>query len=322
VVDIRRPVVGLNHPDNQPGAFWKANALALRRFLEWPANCVVLEVRCGGAEADLGSSKGSQAMLTLDLKAKRALVTGANSGIGEATALMLADAGADVVVNYVAGAEAAEAVAAAVRAKGRQSFAIRADVSDAGQVASMIARVAQDWGGIDILVNNAGIDGKASVSWESDVEAWRKVIDVNLLGTFLCCREGLRQMVPQRAGVIVNLSSVHEMIPWSGFSAYAASKAAVSMLTKTLAQEAAPYGVRVLALAPGAIRTPINSNVWSDAAGLADLTKKIPMARLGEPGEVARMVVVLASDFASYATGTTVFVDGGMTDFADFAHGG
>lgn len=261
-------------------------------------------------------------MLNLDLHAKRALVTGANSGIGEATALMLADAGADVVVNYVDGAEAAEAVAAAVTAKGRRSFAARADISDAGQVANMVARMAQDWGGIDILVNNAGIDGKAAPGWDADVDAWRKVIEINLLGTFLCSREALRRMVPQKAGVIVNMSSVHEIIPWSGYSAYAASKAGVSMLTKTLAQEAAPFGVRVLALAPGAVRTPINRNVWGDPAGLADLNKKIPMGRLGEPDEVAKMVAVLASDFASYATGTTVFVDGGMTDFADFAHGG
>lgn len=261
-------------------------------------------------------------MLNLNLHAKRALVTGANSGIGEATALMLADAGADVMVNYVDGTQAAEAVAAAVMAKGKRSAAVRADISDAGQVASMVARMVQDWGGIDILVNNAGIDGKAALSWDADVDAWRKVIEVNLLGTFLCSREALRHMVPQKAGVIVNMSSVHEIIPWSGYSAYAASKAAVSMLTKTLAQEAAPFNVRVLALAPGAVRTPINRNVWADAAGLADLNKKIPMGRLGEPDEVARMVAVLASGFASYATGTTVFVDGGMTDYAAFAHGG
>jgi NAD(P)-dependent dehydrogenase (short-subunit alcohol dehydrogenase family) len=261
-------------------------------------------------------------MLKVDLRARRALVTGANSGIGEATALKLAEAGADVVVNYLGGPDAAEAVAAAVHTMGRRSFAIRADISDAGQVAGMMTRMVQEWGGIDLLVNNAGVDGRTAVAWEAEPEVWRKVIDVNLFGTFLCCREALRLMVPQRAGVIVNMSSVHEVIPWSGFSAYAASKAAVSMLTKTLAQEAAPHGVRVLALAPGAIRTPINSNVWGDPAGLADLTKKIPMARLGEPAEVARMVAVLASDFASYATGTTVFVDGGMTDFADFAHGG
>ncbi|GLQ56190.1 glucose 1-dehydrogenase [Devosia nitrariae] len=261
-------------------------------------------------------------MLALDLKGKRALVTGANSGIGEATALMLADAGADVVVNYLERAETAESVSAAIRAKGSRSFAVHADISDATQVSSMMARMAQEWGGIDILVNNAGIDGHSALGWEADVGAWRKVINVNLFGAFLCSREALRRMVAQRAGVIVNLSSVHEMITWGGFSAYTASKAAVSMLTKTLAQEAAPHGVRVIALAPGAVKTPINRNVWGDAAGLADLKRKIPMGRLAEPEEIARMVAVLASDFASYATGTTLFVDGGMTDFADFAHGG
>jgi len=134
--------------------------------------------------------------------------------------------------------------------------------------------------------------------------------------------EALGRMVPQGAGVIINMTSVHEIIPWTGYSAYTASKAGISMLTKTLAQEAAPHGVRVLAVAPGAIKTSINQPVWSDKAGLADLDKKIPMGRLGERDEVASIVALLASGLASYMTGTTVFVDGGMTDFASFAHGG
>jgi len=261
-------------------------------------------------------------MLNIDLSGKRALVTGANSGIGEAIVGKLAAAGADVAINFVADPEAADAVAARVRADGRKALTIRADIADPAQVEQMFAQMVTAWGGIDILVNNAGIDGTSALGWEADTEAWRKVLEVNLFGTFYCCREALGRMVPQGAGVIINMTSVHEIIPWTGYSAYTASKAGISMLTKTLAQEAAPHGVRVLAVAPGAIKTSINQPVWSDKAGLADLDKKIPMGRLGGRDEVASIVALLASGLASYMTGTTVFVDGGMTDFASFAHGG
>jgi NAD(P)-dependent dehydrogenase (short-subunit alcohol dehydrogenase family) len=129
-------------------------------------------------------------------------------------------------------------------------------------------------------------------------------------------------MVAQRSGVIINISSVHEQIPWSGYSAYAASKAALSMLSKTLAQEAGPFGVRVLCIAPGAIRTSINAAVWQDPAGIRDLLGKIPLGRVGEPLDVARLAVVLASEVAGYVTATSIFVDGGMSDYPDFSHGG
>ncbi|WP_417310419.1 3-oxoacyl-ACP reductase FabG [Devosia sp.] len=261
-------------------------------------------------------------MLSIDLSGKRALVTGANSGIGEAVALMLAEAGADVVVNFVAHKEAADDVVAKIAAKGRRAFAYEADISAPDQVAAMFDKMTTEWGGIDILVNNAGIDGKSSPAWSADFKSWKQVIDINLCGTFLCCQQALSRMTAQKAGAIVNMSSVHETIPWSGYSAYTASKAGISMLTKTLAQEAAPHGVRVLAVAPGAIKTTINQNVWGDPDGLADLDQKIPMGRMGEPEEIAHVVAVMASGFGSYVTGTTVFVDGGMLDYADFAHGG
>jgi glucose 1-dehydrogenase len=261
-------------------------------------------------------------MLSIDLTGKRTLVTGANSGIGEAIAMKLAAAGADIALNYVVQPEAAAKVADAVRQLGGRTLVVEADISDAAQVSAMFAAVDKAWGGIDILVNNAGIDGKSALAWECDLEAWKKVLEVNLFGTFQCCREALQRMIAQGNGVIVNLSSVHETIPWSGFSAYTSSKAAISMLTKTLAQEAAPHGVRVAAVAPGAIKTTINQNVWGDAAGLADLDQKIPMGRMGDPGEIANVVAMLASELGSYVTGTTVFVDGGMLDYADFAHGG
>jgi len=256
------------------------------------------------------------------LENKRAVVTGGNSGIGEAIAIALADAGARVCVNYVVHPEAAEQVVARIKGTGGDALAIAADVSELSQVERMFAALDRLWGGVDILVNNAGIDGPRAAGWDYPPDAWRRVLTINLEGAYACAREALRRMVPQRAGVVVNLTSVHELIPWTGYAAYTASKAALSMLTKTLAQEAAPHEVRVVAIAPGAIQTPINAAAWSDPATRADLIRKIPMARMGQPDEIAKMVVVLASDVASYVTGTTVFVDGGMTLYPSFMHGG
>lgn len=260
--------------------------------------------------------------MDISLHGKRALVTGGNSGIGKAVALVLAEAGAKVAVNYVAHPETAEALAQRIRNRHGEAMAVAADVSDPAAVAELFLRMDAVWDGIDILVNNAGIDGERAQAWETDLAAWRKVIEVNLYGSLYCAREALRRMVPQKSGVVLNMSSVHEEIAWSGYSAYGASKAAVSMLTKTLAQEAAPHGVRVLAIAPGAIKTSINRAVWSDPKMLQDLREKIPLNRIGEPHEVARMVALLVSDAASYVTGRTIFVDGGMTDYPSFAHGG
>jgi NAD(P)-dependent dehydrogenase (short-subunit alcohol dehydrogenase family) len=256
------------------------------------------------------------------LAGRRALVTGAATGIGAAIARQLAAAGSDVVVDHLKQPQQADEITADLRARGVRSFAIDADVSDPKSVAEMFRQIDADWGGIDILVNNAGLDGRAALAWQSELNDWRAVIEVNVFGAFYCAREALRRMTPARSGVIVNITSVHENVPWSGYSAYTASKAAVSMLTKTMAQEAARFGVRVLAVAPGAIKTDINRAVWSDEAGLADLETKIPMRRVGNPDEVARMVALLASDYASYVTGSTVFVDGGMLDYPSFAHGG
>jgi NAD(P)-dependent dehydrogenase (short-subunit alcohol dehydrogenase family) len=260
--------------------------------------------------------------MEIRLEGKRALVTGGNSGIGEAIVLALAEAGAHVAINFVSDPDVAQALVRSIQDQHGTAMAINGDVSDPADVALLFKTIVESWGGIDILINNAGIDGGRALCWETDIDAWRKVIDVNLLGSFYCAREALQRMVPQQSGVILNISSVHEEIAWSGYSSYAASKAAVSMLTKTLAQEAAPHGVRVLSLAPGAIRTPINRSVWSDRQSLQDLLEKIPLNRIGEPQEIAHMAVVLVSDIASYITGRTVFVDGGMTDYPDFAHGG
>jgi glucose 1-dehydrogenase len=258
----------------------------------------------------------------ISITGRRALVTGANSGIGASIATGLAAAGARVGVNYVVDPEAAETVVAGIRRAGGEAIALQADVSDADQVCRMFAAVDQAWGGIDVLVNNAGVDGPRALTWEADPEVWARVLRINLVGGFLCAREALKRMVAQKSGVVLNLTSVHEKIAWGGYGAYAASKAGLSMLTKTMAQEAAPFGVRVLSLAPGAIRTPINRAVWSDEASLADLLTKIPLGRMGEPDEIAQVVTFLVSDVASYLTGSTVYADGAMTDYPDFAHGG
>jgi NAD(P)-dependent dehydrogenase (short-subunit alcohol dehydrogenase family) len=260
--------------------------------------------------------------MEIRLDGKRAIVTGGSSGIGQAIAQALADSGAQVAIQYRTHAEEARAMADDIVRKGGKALAIKADVADPNDIESMFNQVEYAWGGVDILVNSAGMDGKRAMSWEADLQEWKRVIDVNLTGAFVCCQHALRRMTAQQSGVILNISSVHEIVAWSGYSAYASSKAGLAMLTKTLAQEAAPYNVRVMTIAPGAIKTPINQDVWSNPETLKDLLKKIPLNRMGTPEDIANMSVMLVSDAASYMTGNTVFVDGGLTDYPDFAHGG
>jgi NAD(P)-dependent dehydrogenase (short-subunit alcohol dehydrogenase family) len=260
--------------------------------------------------------------MDLGLSGKRVLITGGNSGLGAAIGAAFSAEGARVAINYVDHPEEAERLATLWGGTGMKVLTVEADVTKLEAVQAMFARLDADWGGIDILVNNAGIDGERAFAWEADPLAWNRVLSINLLGPFLCAREALKRMVPRGSGVILNTTSVHEEIAWSGYSAYAASKAGLSMIAKTLAQEAGPRGVRVVSIAPGAIRTSINAAVWKTPAGQADLLTKIALGRVGEPEDVARLAVVLASDIASYVTGTTVFVDGGMTDYPAFEHGG
>ncbi|AHG48860.1 glucose dehydrogenase (plasmid) [Rhizobium leguminosarum bv. trifolii CB782] len=260
--------------------------------------------------------------MDLGLTNKRVLVTGGNSGLGAAIARTFAAEGARVAINYLVNPQQSAALVEEFIAAGGEALQLRGDVSDPKAVEAMFRAIDDSWGGIDVLVNNAGIDGERALGWEADANAWSKVVEVNLKGTYLCAREALKRMVAQRSGVVLNTTSVHEVIAWAGYSAYTASKAGVSMMSKSLAQEAAPHGVRVLCIAPGAIRTPINQSVWQDAEGYADLLTKIPLGRIGEPEDVANMAIMLASDAASYITATTIFVDGGMTDYPSFAHGG
>jgi glucose 1-dehydrogenase len=263
------------------------------------------------------------------LKGQKALVTGASSGIGLGVAKALGAAGADVVVNYVSAPEAAERAAEEIRAAGSRALAIRADVSREDQVQAMFREMLGAWGTIDILVNNAGLQKDAAFS-EMTLEQWNTVIGVNLTGMFLCSREAVREMarrgvrpeVSRAAGKIICISSVHEMIPWAGHANYAASKGGVKLFMQTLAQELAPARVRVNSIAPGAIQTPINRDAWETPQALKSLLNLIPYGRIGQPEDIGRVAVFLASDDADYINGQTIFVDGGMTLYPEFAHGG
>jgi glucose 1-dehydrogenase len=263
------------------------------------------------------------------LAGQRALVTGANSGIGAACARALAAAGAKVVVNWVRGPEAAEAVVAAIVVEGGTAMAIRADVSVETEVQAMFAEMIAEWGSIDILVNNAGLQRDSPLA-EMSLADWNFVIGVNLTGQFLCAREAAREflrrgVVPEisaAAGKIVCMSSVHDIIPWAGHPNYASSKGGVAMLMKTMAQELASKKIRVNSIAPGAIRTPINRSAWETPEELASLLKLIPYGRIGEPEDIGRAVVWLASDDSDYVCGTTLYVDGGMTLYPEFRTGG
>lgn len=263
------------------------------------------------------------------LAGQKALVTGASSGIGRAIAIALGEAGADVVVNYVSGEEAAQKVVDAIAGHGSGGYACRADVSDEAQVEAMFESMIHEMGTIDILVNNAGLQQDAPFD-ALTLAQWNKVIGVNLTGQFLCSRAAVREfrrrgVVPEvssAAGKIICVSSVHEVIPWAGHVNYAASKGGVMLLMKSLAQEVAPYRIRVNSISPGAIRTPINTAAWSTPEAYAELMKLVPYKRIGEPDDIGRAAVWLASDYADYITGISLFVDGGMTLYPGFETGG
>jgi NAD(P)-dependent dehydrogenase (short-subunit alcohol dehydrogenase family) len=262
-------------------------------------------------------------VIAIELKGRKALITGGESGLGAATAKSLAQAGADVAISYRFKSDAADQVAAVARSFGVQAYTFQLDdISDTDQVDAMFRRVDQELGGLDILVNNAGTDGPRALCADSDIAAWRQVVEIDLFGAYYCARAAVQRMDKQGRGVIINTSSVHEFIPWAGYSAYTSAKAGLSMFSKTLAQEVAAMGIRVIAIAPGAIKTPINANVWQDPKGLADLDEKIPMGRVGEPDEIGHTIAFLCSDLAGYITGITVPVDGGMLLYPEFRQGG
>jgi glucose 1-dehydrogenase len=263
------------------------------------------------------------------LKGQKALVTGANSGIGKGIALALAHAGADVVVNYRSNPEVLDEILEEGRRCGSTVIAHQADVSDEAQVQEMFRRTVGEFGTLDILVNNAGLQQDAPFE-KMTLKQWNTVIGVNLTGQFLCAREavkefkrrGVRKEVSCAAGKILCISSVHEVIPWAGHVNYAASKGGVMLMMKSIAQEVAPYRIRVNSICPGAIRTPINREAWETPAAYAALMKLIPYKRIGEVDDIGRAAVWLASDDADYVHGTSLFVDGGMTLYPGFEAGG
>ena len=264
-----------------------------------------------------------------DLVGQPALVTGANSGIGRAVALGLARAGADVAVNYVSDPAAAAAVVNEIEGLGRRAIALKADVSREDEVEAMFAEAIRQFGTLHIVVANAGLQ-RDSAFETMTLDQWSTVIDVTLTGQFLCARAAVREFlrrgvdekVSAAAGKLICVSSVHQEIPWAGHVNYATSKGGIMMMMRSIAQEFAPRRIRVNAIAPGAIRTPINTAAWATPEAYASLMTLVPYRRIGEPDDVARAAVWLASDAADYVTGVTLYVDGGMTLYPGFATGG
>jgi glucose 1-dehydrogenase len=263
------------------------------------------------------------------LRGQKALVTGANSGIGRAIAVALGHAGADVVVNYVSREEEAQKVVAEIQRCGARAYAHRADVSSEADVERMFGTMIAEFGTVDIVVNNAGLQKDAPFD-ELTLADWELVMNVNLKGQFLCSRAAVREFkrrgvvkdISCSAGKILCISSVHDVIPWAGHVNYATSKGGVSMMMKSIAQEMAPLRIRVNAISPGAVRTPINMDAWGDRQAYNELMSLIPYKRIGEPDEIGRAAVWLASDDSDYITGTTIYVDGGMTLYPGFETGG
>ena len=263
------------------------------------------------------------------LKGQKAIVTGASSGIGTAVAISLGQAGAEVVVNYGGNEQAANQVVDQIIENGGNAIAIQADVSKEDDVERMFAQTIETFGTVDILVNNAGLQRDATID-EMSLQDWNRVLDVNLTGQFLCARAAIREFkkrgvvcdVSCAAGKIICMSSVHEVIPWAGHVNYAASKGGVMLMMKSIAQEVAPFRIRVNSICPGAIRTPINRDAWDTQEAYDDLMNLIPYKRIGEPEDIGRVAAWLASDQADYLNGTSMVVDGGMCLYPGFATGG
>jgi len=265
------------------------------------------------------------------LNGQTCIVTGSSSGIGKAVALAMGMDGAKVVINYYSDKEEAEEVAHEISQMDGEADAIvhKCDVSKEKQVESMFKKTIKKFGTVDILVANAGIQIDAPFE-EMELKQWQRVIDVNLTGQFLCARaavreflsRGMRKEVSCALGKIIHMSSVHEVIPWAGHVNYATAKGGLIMLMQSLAQEYGKQKIRVNSIAPGAIRTPINKSVWSTKSGMRDLKKLIPYDRIGEPEDIGSVATWLASDESDYITGTTLFVDGGMTCYPGFTENG
>jgi len=268
-------------------------------------------------------------MNSYSLENQVALVTGGDSGIGKGVASQLAKAGAKVVINHVDAHEVAQLTVDEIKAAGGEAYAIHADVSKEDEVQAMFAEMFKQYGTIDILVNNAGLQ-RDSKFVDMSLEQWNTVISINLTSQFLCAREAAKEFIrrgvvqdrSRAAGKIICMSSVHEVIPWGGHVNYAASKGGIMMLMKSMAQELAPHKIRVMSIGPGAIETHINQAAWSTPEALQKLLTLIPYNRVGVTEDIGKLAAWLASDEADYITGTTIFMDGGMTLYPGFADNG
>ncbi|NIJ53956.1 SDR family oxidoreductase [Dyadobacter arcticus] len=269
----------------------------------------------------------------LKFKDQVVIVTGSSSGIGKACAIYFANQGAHVVVNYSSNAEEGQNTLNEILNKGGSAILVQADVSREDDVLALFRETISKFGRLDVLVSNAGLQ-KDSPFLEMSLQQWQKVIDVNLTGMFLCCRAAARQFIEQEKnatetshselsiGKIVMMSSVHDVIPWAGHVNYAASKGGIMMFMKSISQELAPHKIRVNSVSPGAIKTPINKEVWSDPEKYKGLMNLIPYKRIGTPQDVAKAVGWLASDESDYVNGETLYIDGGMTLYPEFADNG
>jgi glucose 1-dehydrogenase len=248
----------------------------------------------------------------MDLKGKSAIVTGGNSGIGMAIVLALAEAGANVAIDYVSNPDAAEALERQVAALGDKVIGVEADVSKVDDLTRLIDETVKAFGRLDVMVNNAGVETRTSIL-DTTEQQYEFVLGVNLKSAFFGTQLAARQMVAQGGGGrIINVTSVHEDWPMPGNTAYCLSKGGMRMLTRTAGVELAPHGITVTGVGPGAVDTPINKSTEEDPAKLAKLNAAIPLGRVAEPSEIGSVVAFLASDAASYLTATTVFADGGL----------
>jgi glucose 1-dehydrogenase len=257
------------------------------------------------------------------------LITGASSGIGQACAIHFGSLGAKVIINYHSNEEEAKKTLEIIQQKGGQGIIVQANVSKENEIQLLFKKAIAEFGRIDVVVSNAGHQVDAPFL-DMSLSQWQEVIDVNLTGQFLCTREAARQFIKQGrqskdkecTGKIVLMSSVHDIIPWAGHVNYAASKGGVMMLMRSVAQELAPKGIRINSVSPGAIKTPINEDVWSNENKMKELMKLIPYKRIGTPEDVAKAVAWLASDDSDYVNGETLYIDGGMTLFPEFSDNG
>ncbi|MGX4763923.1 glucose-1-dehydrogenase [Holzapfeliella sp. JNUCC 72] len=256
-----------------------------------------------------------------DLNQKVAVVTGGSKGIGTAISRRFGEEGMKVVINYNSDEKGAQKVVDLIKKHGGDAIAIHADISTEEGVSHLLETAVSEFGGLDVWVNNAGMENKHETN-KLTLKDWQRVIDVNLTGTFLGSQKALNHFLDEdKPGSIINISSVHEQIPWPTFAHYSASKGGVKLLTQTMASEYARHNIRVNNIGPGAIKTPINAEKFDDPEQLEETTSMIPMKKIGEPKDVAAAAAWLASSESKYVTGITLFVDGGMTLYPAFMDG-